>query len=422
MKKRITLPAMTYGVFAAVGLALNYQSVLSAKVTLLLSLVASAIALLVCIRDEATFPVAKKLRPLGALFWFFVGLVCLRQLRNILDLRILSGTIPTLLDTVLAFCLGVSVLLPVIFSNRPATERVYFLAMFLGCYSGINILGSFLGAPIYSGHEAEIAGIGAGGTRMEAPFGAGLNQFGASAAVGMCLAFSLLVNSFRQFGIVDRLIIAILFGVQILACALVQIRAAAIALVVAVILCTLPLRWAKVFGSLVVLFSIAASALFINLIAVDALTAIVPAEFDKVIGRSADEIITGGGRAYIFDMGWKKILSLEVPIFGEGLIVRDSSSAISDGSTTNYGMSYHNSALDSFMVYGPVFGSLFVGGLLVLIFKLNASKQWKMTWVIICSIWSVSITESISNTSLFWWLMLFEIALVAKIEHNQIKT
>jgi len=57
-----------------------------------------------------------------------------------------------------------------------------------------------------------------------------------------------------------------------------------------------------------------------------------------------------------------------------------------------------------------------------LIFKLNASKQWKMTWVIICSIWSVSITESISNTSLFWWLMLFEIALVAKIEHNQIKT
>lgn len=298
--------------------------------------------------------------------------------------------------------------------------RFATIAMAVAVNCGINTLAFRAG--IVTGESITGSHAALSGTlteRMLAPFAGGLNNFGCIAAAGSglgILVFAHYLKS-RQWAFSALMLVSLM--VSFIALFLVQMRSALISLLFALVwILPLPVFVRRVAVIATPLMVAVVPVLFINLGAVNMVTALMPDVLESYMQRRADELLYLGGRANVWDYGFSMVSSGQVGILGVGLASCDASEVLNMvmGSTSDTRASFHNAMLNLLIAYGPLLTAVallgIIGGAIKLGAQLTRQAQNSVkteTLMILGAatlISSLGFLESFSSPIFFWAMLL----------------
>lgn len=264
--------------------------------------------------------------------------------------------------------------------------------------------------------------------RMVAPFGPGLNNFGCFAII--CVQINILIVWFawRSRNRSIMLIAGLGVATGCYALWLVQIRSGILGVVFTLLYVLAPMickRWIALFAAIGLIILPAA---FINLKAIDWLEDKVPLILESSLSRNDSEMLILGGRAYVYDYGWEILLRGEVGLFGKGMVERDSGPGLAELAMSVEGgtFSFHNAALESLIVYGPVLGSVILILFLMPMFSrlvvLESAMQDMHTIMLglLGSLYVTSYLEAFNSMWIFWMIMYVAVAMIAQLNTSHI--
>lgn len=343
-------------------------------------------------------------------------------LRQVFSLKI------SFVEAIQALLLLAYILLIIVMPAGRLWLRIVVLAMAFAVYCGINLVGYKMDAAADQGEGVYEAIGGTLAKRMLAPFGPGLNGFGSLAVFGSQVNLFALWLAWKNR---QRLLILLSF-LGMLTCGyasyLVQIRSGLLGLMFTTGFLLAPAglkKWMSL-GSVAGLLLLPLA--FINLMAVNLLSYIVPERIETLLQRNADEFGFLGGRAFIFDYGWTLLQEGQTGWFGFGILNRDSSPvlpSLAEATMLGGSTSFHNGALDLLVVYGPLLGvlglfALFLPFLLMLQLRTTVTDSTRDAVLgVFMALCVSSYLEAYTEQNLFWVIAILLAATLFELRSSR---
>lgn len=294
---------------------------------------------------------------------FFIG----KCIRDFSDLLIQSNR------SIAAFEIAIYLLLILIAwtSGRRVFDGKVILvlsawAMGIALYAGINFVGSLAG--ISQEGSAASSLINETRTRMQIPFGPGLNLFGVLVGSGGVFALESLLNSIKERKLAFIVLNLVAFLVNWTVVFLVETRSVILPVLTYIIwnLCkAAKVRAGLALGSLAVLLLtplLGGLTHFFSYVADR-----IPIGLQNATSRSAVDFAEFGGRTVIWEYAFQELKAGNFKWFGDGQLDRDTRPMFQllfqympESNTT-----YHNGFIDLIFVYGPLLGALGSGVLIL---------------------------------------------------------
>lgn len=371
------------------------------------------------INERSTAHTDHSLNVLRAMFaLFFAG----KSIRDYIDLSTQSSR------SIAAFETAIYLLLVVIAwtSGRKVFHGKVMLALSawalgIAIYAGVNFASSLAGITPEGGVASSL--LNETRTRMQIPFGPGLNLFGVVVGSGGVFALESMMNAFRERRPIFILLNIGALLVNLTVVFLVETRSVLLPILTYVIwnLCkSAKARVGLAIGAIAVL-------LFTPILG--GLTQFFPYLADRIpvglqnaTSRSALDFGEFGGRTVIWEYGFQELRSGNFKWFGDGQLERDTRPIFQllFQYTPEANTTYHNGFIDLMFVYGPLLGALGSATLILSIFwagVMNSKTQQQMrtskTAVagLLVAISLCTIMESSMTLNHFWILLAVLLAL-----------
>lgn len=415
---RVALVGLVIGVL----LILPYFWILGGFKRIAILGVATAIYLILCLPSlKVRYPASTDLtfRIIKICFAvFFVG----KCIRDFLDSSVISNPAIAIFE-VTVYCLLVLIAWTSakrVFEGK-ATLVVSAWAFGIAIYAGVNFIGSIVGIGQESGAASSL--VSETRTRMQIPFGPGLNLFGVVAASGGVLALEALKNSLNQRVFILLALNISAFLVNWIVVVLVETRSVILPVVIYFIWNVFKARGLRIGLSLASVGVLLLTPVLGGMTGFFSTVAdLIPSNIQNALSRSADDLKEFGGRTVIWEYAFQELKAGNIKLFGDGQLERDTRPLfhllfryMPESNTT-----YHNGFIDLIFVYGPplaLLGSLTLIMSMIWSGVLNSSARYlnrtgqAASAGLLISVSLCTLLESSMTLNHFWIILAVLLAL-----------
>lgn len=303
-------------------------------------------------------------------------------------------------------------------------------ALGIAVYGGVNFVGSLAGITQETSSASSL--ISETRSRMQIPFGPGLNLFGIVVASGGVFALEALRNSIKERNLTLILLNASALLTNWMVVILVETRSVILPLLSYLVWNTVKAKGIRVGIAVASMAVIVFTPLLGGLTNFFPFVAdLIPASVQNSMSRSADDLKEFGGRTVIWEYAFQEIKAGNIKVFGDGQLERDTRPLfhllfryMPESNTT-----YHNGFIDLFFVYGPPLGAL--GSLTLLlsilwsgVFNLGVHGHRRASQTaaagLLVAISLCTILESSMTLNHFWILLAVLLALQSDSRDSQV--